>query len=165
MDKRETYKFESIVMPEHEPQVLPTATKPEPPPDPETIPERTQAVIDFTNPTGFTAKFEPVVPIGDGIKIDITSGYHDIIPHIRVQPIYPIRMLDRGIEGHVDLRFDVGAKSNTQNIIILTSLPEGSFDRAAIKAVKQWKYQPKMDDGVSVLRTGIETRLSFQMEE
>ena len=38
------------------------------------------------------------------------------------------------------------------------------FDRAAVQAVRKWKYNPKIVDGKAVERSGMKIRLDFEME-
>src|SRR5690606_32266664 len=42
---------------------------------------------------------------------------------------YPPRALERGIEGYVDLRFDIDKTGATKNIEVIAAMPEGVFER------------------------------------
>jgi TonB family protein len=55
-------------------------------------------------------------------------------------PKYPWRARTRGIEGFVELAFSLDRKGNVVDVEVVDSLPEGIFDRAATKALKQWKF-------------------------
>jgi protein TonB len=38
------------------------------------------------------------------------------------------------------------------------------LDKAAIEALKKWKYKPKIVDGVAVVQKGMKVRLEFDIE-
>lgn len=100
--------------------------------------------------------------IGGGVNLSF-SGMP--LPQVRVQPRYPNRALERGIEGYVDVRFDITKIGTTQNIVVIHANPEGTFDRAAVAAVKRWKYQPQMEEGEAVEYKGMTQRIAFEMEK
>ncbi len=100
---------------------------------------------------------------GGGTDIKLSTG-GALVKQVMVPPIYPGRQLARGIEGYVDLRFDVTEYGATQNIQVMSSEPVGVFDDAAVKAVKRWRYRPRMEEGVPVSSQNIQERIRFQIE-
>ena len=42
--------------------------------------------------------------------------------------------------------------------------PPGTFDRAALDAVKRWRYEPRVVGG-NVVEQRVETRLRFRLSE
>lgn len=78
-------------------------------------------------------------------------------------PEYPRRAASQGIEGYVDVVFDVQASGATDNIKILSAQPDNIFDRAAVNAVKRWKFQPAEKNGKPVSFQGMTHRIVFQM--
>lgn len=80
-----------------------------------------------------------------------------------MQPDYPARAANRGIEGFVDVAFDVAASGATQNVKVIYAEPERIFDSAAIKAVMRWKFQPAEKAGKPISFKGMEHRIVFQM--
>ena len=88
-----------------------------------------------------------------------------LIRQVGVPPQYPRGMLARDVEGFVDLQFDVTAYGATTNIRVLQSVPEGAFDRAAIKAVQRWKYKPRYIEGEAVASYNIRERIRFTIEK
>lgn len=116
--------------------------------------ERTATKIDF----GIALK-----PLTNGkITVNPNSGP---IPSVRVEPNYPPRAIQRGIEGYVDLMFDISAAGSTENIRIIRSKPSGIFDRSAVKAISKWKYQPQMIDGKATISYDQVTRLTFNLQD
>ena len=67
-----------------------------------------------------------------------------------VPPEYPQSALSKGIAGSVLLSFTVDARGNTRDVQVLQSTPAGVFDRAAVSAVKRWRYAPVIVDGNAV---------------
>lgn len=98
------------------------------------------------------------------VDIKIGNGSNDYpIAQYLINAQYPRTALQRGIEGYVDLRFDVNEQGQTENISVLAAEPEGIFERAAVKAVSKWRYQPKTIDGVPQYFSGVKNRVRFQM--
>ena len=76
----------------------------------------------------------------------ISSGTQLVVPYLQLQPDYQRRALMRGIEGYVDLAFDVTAAGATTNIRVIEAQPEGIFERSAIRAVAKLKYKMPITD-------------------
>ncbi len=101
----------------------------------------------------------------DGDTGPISTGANMVVPYLKLQPTYPPRALKRGIEGHVDLAFDITAAGKTTNIRVIEAEPEGVFERAAIRALEKWKYKVPMSDGTPQGQVDMMTRLSFKLEK
>lgn len=63
---------------------------------------------------------------------------------------YPEQAKRQGVEGFVELDVLVDAAGNPSDIKVVRSQPSGLFDRAAIRAMMRWKFQPAMRDGQAV---------------
>ncbi|CUS48017.1 MAG: TonB receptor energy transduction system periplasmic component TonB2 [Idiomarinaceae bacterium HL-53] len=63
-------------------------------------------------------------------------------PIVRVAPLYPARAVRNRIEGYVDLRFRIDKAGQPKDIEVVESSPAGVVDRAVIRAVEQWRYEP-----------------------
>ena len=59
-----------------------------------------------------------------------------------VQPVYPPRAMQAGVEGNVELEYSIGADGVASNIHVSRAQPDGVFDAAAISALAQWRFQP-----------------------
>jgi TonB family protein len=79
-------------------------------------------------------------------------------------PSYPARARERGTEGWVDLEYTVATDGATRDAIVRAAEPQGVFDRAALDAVKRWRYEPRVVGG-SVVEQRVETRLRFRLTE
>ncbi len=74
----------------------------------------------------------------------------EVIPIFRVEPQYPPRAYNRGIEGWVKAEFDISETGSVENIRIIDSKPRNIFNRYVIKALKKFRFRPKIVDGVAV---------------
>lgn len=81
------------------------------------------------------------------------------------QPDYPVRAARNGIEGYVDVTFDVAPSGAAENVTVTSAVPERIFDRAAVNAVKRWKFQPAEKNGKPVRFEGMTHRIVFQMAQ
>jgi protein TonB len=90
------------------------------------------------------------------------GGDRDIVPLVRVDPEYPPRALQQRIGGYVDLQFTITATGTIRDAKVLASQPSFVFDRAALRAVRKWRYNPKVEEGVPVARQGVKVRLRFE---
>jgi TonB family protein len=79
-------------------------------------------------------------------------------------PTYPARARERGTEGWVDLEFTVTRDGATQDAVVRGAEPAGVFDRAALDAVKRWRYEPRVVGG-NVVEQRVEARLRFRLAE
>jgi len=103
-------------------------------------------------------ELEKATSLGTGAGAD-----RDIVPLVRVDPEYPPRARQQGIEGWVDLEFTISPVGTVQDAFVLGSQPPRVFDRAALRAVRKWRYNPKTEDGVAVARSNVQVRLRFQI--
>lgn len=75
----------------------------------------------------------------------LMPGASPLTPNVRVEPVYPRRAQVRGIEGYVVVGFTVNPDGTTSQLEILDSLPPITFDRAALKAVERWRFEPQAE--------------------
>ena len=143
------------------------------PPMPEPIPFTPKGKISITESgetrivlppepgNGWTGAVDPYIT---GPVVRVPGADQSEIPIVRVEPIYPRRALARGIEGWVEVEFTVTEVGSISDPMILRSEPSGIFDRAALRAIERWKYEPKIVDGRPVSRPGMRNRFRFQMD-
>ncbi|MEL7311429.1 MAG: energy transducer TonB [Pseudomonadota bacterium] len=80
-----------------------------------------------------------------------------------VPPAYPSKLAQRGIEGFVDVQYDVTPAGVAENITILQSTHRG-FEPAATAATKKMRFKPRIVDGTPVAELGLSRRFRFEME-
>ena len=85
-------------------------------------------------------------------------------PLVRIEPEYPRRAQETGIEGWVQVQFTVNAAGAVTDVFVVDSDPKGVFDVAATKAVQRWKYAPKVDEGRPVEMRGMQVILRFDLQ-
>ncbi|MFM5466134.1 TonB family protein [Aeromonas simiae] len=84
-----------------------------------------------------------------------------LMPLQRIEPTYPYRAQQAGIEGDVTLKFAVDPEGQVQNVVVVSAKPRGQFERAAIQALRKWRYQPRKGENGAI--TQIVT-LKFRLE-
>ena len=78
-------------------------------------------------------------------------------------PEYPRRAVRLGVEGTVRLEFDVDTDGSVLDPYVVESNPQGVFDRAAIKAVRKFLYEPPTYNGTSVKVNNVQIDLTFKL--
>ena len=84
---------------------------------------------------------------------------------VRIEPQYPERCTSRaGSVEIVQVEFDVSPEGQTANAKVIEST-NSCLNRAALRAVGRWKYQPKVVDNEAQWRRGVVTQIKFQLAE
>jgi len=131
------------------------------PPPPPMI-ERQQAA----KPQERIASLEGAIPEFEAPKIDkqnfkIAVSDRDAQPLVRIPPIMPPRAEK---SGHCRVRFDVSPEGAPFNVVT-TYCTQKLFERSTIKSVQKWKYNPKIVDGRSVARKGVENKVTYRLTD
>ena len=150
--------------PELKKRQLPKKEKPKEPPPPPDLqlnrsarPEEGIEGMDFSVGLG--------IDLEGGPSIGEISSDGDVVPVVRVNPQYPPRAAERGIEGWVEIVFDISPAGAVEDAEVTDSKPSKVFDRAALRAVRKWKYNPKIEGGKAVERHGVRVRLAFRLAD
>jgi TonB family protein len=69
-----------------------------------------------------------------------TAWSRDLVQKVAAQ--YPIRALDRGIEGWVEVSFSIRPDGSVFEPKVVAARPPGTFDKSALAAVAKWRYVP-----------------------
>ncbi|MEL6112759.1 MAG: energy transducer TonB, partial [Pseudomonadota bacterium] len=129
-----------------------------PPPPPATVDPTNRPSID-----GVRAEVPKVE-----VDLDIGTGFNpdrDAQPLVRIPPQYPERCQARAKSlEFVIVQFDVDTQGVPQNIQVVEA-SSSCFNRAAVRSVERWKYQPKIVDGNPEWRRGVVQRISFQLSD
>ena len=67
-----------------------------------------------------------------------------------VSPSYPDRALTRHISGEVTVQYVVDSSGRTRHIKVVAAKPAAVFDRAALDAIRRWRYAPPTFHGQPV---------------
>ncbi len=84
-----------------------------------------------------------------------------LIQHVAAD--YPPEAARKGVEGSVDVSFTISPQGKVSDVIVTSAVPSDIFDRAAIAAVRRWKYEPKTVNGVPV-EAHQQLRLQFKLD-
>ncbi len=163
LDESIKIRFDPVMVPPKPPEVE-TTQPPEPVAEPEPQPQFEAVSIELDIDPGSIVSTARRGPLLEDVKVGANLGDSGIVPIFRVQPEYPVSALRRGVEGYVDLLFDVTASGKTENIRVIAAEPSGVFERAAIRALKKWKYKPPMQDNVAYAQANMTTRISFAID-
>jgi len=85
------------------------------------------------------------------------------LPLVRIEPKYPVQAARDGVEGWVRLAFSVNSAGQVTDIQVIDSEPKRLFEREAIRALQQWKYQPQMENGQATIQQGLVVQLDFSL--
>jgi len=91
------------------------------------------------------------------------GGDSDPVPVVRVNPQYPARAMQRGIEGWVQLRFTVSAAGTVRDIQVEKAEPPNYFEQSAVNAVSRYKYKPSVIGGRPVSTPDVRVILQFNL--
>ena len=135
-------------------------------PKPEKMPEIPQiqsqsSGIDSGGVSSVSVSFD-TSNLGHGISV---GSDRDVIPLVRINPEYPNRARERGIEGWVQVQFTITPAGTVSDQKVVDADPKGLFERAALDAIGRWKYNPKVVDGRAMERRGVMVVLTFKLEK
>lgn len=168
---------EELVVLVHPPPLVPWVTvRPDRPAEkiPRKPPVRPEQPEPLEVPIVTTPRTTPIeIPIHqESTPVDPRAGQNawqtpssadgDAVPLVRVPPRYPERALARGLEGRVLVEFTITASGGVRNARVVAAEPTNAFDEAALEAVRQWRYTPKIVRGVAVERPGMRIAIPFQ---
>ncbi|HEB89257.1 MAG TPA: energy transducer TonB [Deltaproteobacteria bacterium] len=112
---------------------------------------------------GISAGVENAMSLDTGGGFSMASADGDAVPMVRVPPQYPERAAQRGIEGRVLVEFTISKSGSVKDAKVIAYEPSKIFNKAALKAVSQWKYNPKIENGKPVEQKGIRTAVMFRL--
>ena len=107
----------------------------------------------------------PQQPMLDGFGFIDKIGYSDnaLVNIMMVQPQYPVRASQRGLEGYVDVRFDVTMLGTVENVEVIQS-SSAIFEKSAINAALRFRYRPRVVDGIQLATKGLMNRFVYRMD-
>ncbi|MCO4799324.1 MAG: energy transducer TonB [Colwelliaceae bacterium] len=173
-DRREEEKLDNIIVEVNTTPPKSTAEQrrrvPPPPPPPPKTPPKPQAPEPETNSDsgGLTFNMPGVQLAGANAGISAPgAGFGrdgDATPIVRIEPKYPIQAARDGKEGWVKLSFSINEIGGVEDVTVIEAKPKRLFDKEAKRALKKWKYKPKVVDGKPLRQTGLTVQLDFKMD-
>jgi protein TonB len=95
--------------------------------------------------------------------IAMTASDGEYLPIVKVAPRYPVRALQRRLEGFVIVEFVVTTSGAVRDVQVIESSSE-VFEEAAIEAALKFKYKPRVVDGIAIEVAGVQNRISFKLD-
>ena len=88
-----------------------------------------------------------------------------LLPRRREIPAnYPLDARRSGIEGWVDVEFTITPSGDTADLLVREADPREVFEKAALDAVKHWKFQPIVKNGEAIAQRAV-LRVRFTMAD
>ncbi len=112
-----------------------------------------------------------VATLGPGVGIGIGPGpgqNHvdgDAVPVFTISPQFPNQQARMGQEGWVKVAFDINPDGTVSNARVIDAEPRRVFDRAALRAIRKWKFKPKMVDGRAVVQNNKTYVIDFNLND
>lgn len=88
----------------------------------------------------------------------------NLIPLVRIPPRYPMRAANRRIEGWVKVEFTITKEGTVKDPTVVASQPNNVFNRAAIKAIRRWKFKAKVINNEAFEQRAVQT-LQFKLSK
>ena len=101
------------------------------------------------------------VQMGVGTTGTISTN---LIPLSRIPPRYPMRAANRRIEGWVKIEFTITEQGTVKDAVVVDAQPKKIFNRAALQAIKRWKFKAKIIDGETFEQRAVQ-KLEFKLSK
>ena len=167
-------KIGDVIMPDREIETI-MNEEVEPPEEPEVAPpDIAPPQLDVTPIAVSASKAAPEINFNQGSGALFRDG--DYIPLFKVQPIYPRRAQERGIEGYVIVAFTITESGTIEDPYIVegkcrsTNNRDGGynnctmFNSSTLRAALKLKYKPTVRDGKTVAVEDVPHKYTFELE-
>lgn len=81
----------------------------------------------------------------------------------RVDPDYPREAMRGRQQGWVEVEFTIGVDGSVSDPQVVASRPARIFDRAATRAIQQWRFEPRQENGQPVA-SRLRQRFDFKLD-
>jgi TonB family protein len=121
-------------------------------------------IASVSTAAGLTGPLESSTPANITVAIspELVELPLDLAPVSRHPPEYPPAALQQKLEGRVVLRYDVSATGVVENVRA-TDSTNPLFEPAAIRAVSQWRYLPRIVAGKRVRVADVNSAIQFAL--
>ncbi len=99
------------------------------------------------------------------LSLEIVGG--QTVPLHEVEPVYPIRAFNRKIEGWAQVKFTItpAGTVDPDSIEVTDAQPRGMFDTSAMQAIAQFRFEPRIQDGVAVELPNVQHVFRYKLDE
>jgi len=162
----EAYRIVDFVRVDRSEVVETREKRPDPPETPRPVPDmpRPDATHDFQTAIHVAVLkpgLERGVELGGPGSFTVSDG--EYLPMYKPEPRYPMRALQRRLEGHVVVQFVVTVSGSVRDVVVVESTSE-IFEAAAVEAALKFKYKPRIVDGVAIEVAGVQNRITFRLQ-
>jgi periplasmic protein TonB len=169
-EDEEQIRVADIVMPEQKIETQYDTSKPDKPDEPEQPPPD-MPEPDYDEPNVDNAINMSAPAANADLNVGKIGGFAsegDYLPIVKVQPQYPRRALQRGIEGWVIVEYTVTKSGSVRDPQVVEAFtndgnPTTIFNSAAVKSALKYKYKPRVVDGEPIEVPGVKTKISFNL--
>lgn len=163
----EAIKIADITMPDIEIEVQRVQPKPEVPEEPEELPDLPdqQFSVDAPSATGIQVARVNVDVGGLDSGATISASDAEYLPIVVIQPQYPNRALQRGIEGWCQVMFTVDENGGVLDPVVVDADPPEIFDSSSLRAVTRFKFNPRTVNGQAVKTPGVQYVFRYNLEQ
>ena len=168
-------KIGDVIMPDREIETL-FDDDVEPPEEPEVAPPDIAPPQLDVKPIAVSAsKAAPDINFNQGSGSLFRDG--EYIPLFKVQPVYPRRAQERGMEGYVIVAFTITESGTIEEPYVIEGKCRNAknrdgayndcsmFNSATLRAAKKLKYKPTVRDGRAVAVTDIPHKFTYEIDE
>lgn len=151
-----------------------TRVKPKPPPPPKEPPPPPKMQVEKQNvvqnmPDINIPNLDNQMVGGDGMFIGNFGSVDqneegDVIPIVRISPVYPRDAALKGLSGWVEVEFTITPLGTVEDPRVLNAEPPRVFNREALRAILKWKFKPRIIDGTAVERRATQT-IDFSLDQ
>lgn len=140
-------------------ETRPATTAAAPPPRPAAEPASQPTTPPVQPPAAQVAAATPT----PSVAADSAPQNRDFQVTRRVNPTYPQQALRARQSGWVELSFTVTANGDVEDVEVVNANPRRVFDREAVRAMGQWKFTPRVENGRPVAAKARQ-RLEFSLD-
>jgi len=157
---------------QREERIKKNTPKPKKPPQPKKQPPE-PPIPKLSNPTPKAQKMQiKPTTVKTDIALDATGfalnlgNSGEYLPIAKVAPMYPRRAARKGIEGHCTVVYSVKTDGTVKDVQAIESeCTHNSFKKPSINAAKQFRYKPRVIDGVSMEVPNVRNQFIYQLEK
>lgn len=108
-------------------------------------------------------KLDEAAELGNTATNFLDKSYkNSALPIVRTNPRYPIRAAENGFTGWVKVEFIINDEGYTEDVIAVESSHK-MFEKNSVRAAQQYRYIPRLENGIRVKTTGVQVRIEFQL--
>ena len=96
-------------------------------------------------------------PTAGEVRAATATADTDALALVRVPPSYPAAARAGRVEGQVLVEFTIRPDGTVAEPEVLEAQPAGVFDQVVLRAIRQWRFAPRLEDGEPVSRRARQT--------